>query len=112
MNAISIPTIGEILTEEFMEPFNLSTYQVAKAINVPASQIHDILCNHRQITADMSIRLGQLFGVDDRYFLNLQNDIDIRNNTDAKMTELLTRLTEAQEKQARRHGIFGWLKKK
>ncbi len=33
-------------------------------------------------------------------------------NTDAKMTELLTRLTEAQEKQAHRHGIFGWLKKK
>ena len=33
-------------------------------------------------------------------------------NTDAKMTELLTRLTEAQEKQAHRHGIFSWLKKK
>ena len=33
-------------------------------------------------------------------------------NTDEKMTELLTRLTEAQEKQAHRHGIFSWLKKK
>ena len=33
-------------------------------------------------------------------------------NTDAKVTELLTRLTEAQEKQAHRHGIFSWLKKK
>lgn len=33
-------------------------------------------------------------------------------NTDAKMTELLTRLTEAQEKQAHRHGIFSWFKKK
>lgn len=35
-----------------------------------------------------------------------------RVNTDAKVTELLTRLTEAQEKQAHRHGIFSWLKKK
>ncbi len=33
-------------------------------------------------------------------------------NTDAKMTELLTRLTEAQEKQAHRHGILSWFKKK
>ncbi len=33
-------------------------------------------------------------------------------NTDVKVTELLTRLTEAQEKQAHRHGIFSWLKKK
>lgn len=33
-------------------------------------------------------------------------------NTDAKVTELLARLTEAQEKQAHRHGIFSWLKKK
>ena len=26
-----------------------------------------------------TISLGRLFGISDRYFLNLQNDIDIRN---------------------------------
>ena len=79
MNTIPTPTIGEILKEEFMEPFNLSAYRVAKEIGVPTSRIQDILHNRRQITVDTSIRLGRLFGVSDRYFLYLQNDIDIRN---------------------------------
>ena len=62
-----------------MEPFNLSAYRVAKEIGVPTSRIQDILHDRRQITVDTSIRLGRLFGISDRYFLNLQNDIDIRN---------------------------------
>ena len=32
-----------------------------------------------KITADTSIRLGEFFGVSDRYFLDIQDDIDIRN---------------------------------
>ena len=32
-----------------------------------------------KFTVDTSVRLGKFFGVSDRYFLNLQNDIDIRN---------------------------------
>ena len=79
MNTIPTPTIGEILREEFMEPFNLSAYRVAKEIGVPTSRIQDILHDRRQITVDTSIRLGRLFGISDRYFLNLQNDIDLRN---------------------------------
>ena len=79
MNTIPTPTIGEILREEFMEPFNLSAYRVAKEIGVPTSRIQDILHDRRQITVDTSIRLGRLFGISDRYFLNLQNDIDVRN---------------------------------
>ena len=79
MNTIPTPTIGEILKEEFMEPFNLSAYRVAKEIGVPTSRIQDILHDRRQITVDTSIRLGRLFGISDRYFLNLQNDIDLRN---------------------------------
>ena len=33
----------------------------------------------RKITVDTSVRLGKYFGVSDKYFLDLQNDIDIRN---------------------------------
>ena len=73
------PTVGEILKEEFMEPLNISAYRIAKEIDVPTSRIQDIIHNRRQITVDTSIRLGRLFGVSDRYFLNMQNDIDIRN---------------------------------
>lgn len=79
MNKIPTPKISEILKEEFMIPFNLSAYALAKAIHVPVSRIQDILNDRRKITVDTSIRLAKFFGVPDKYFLNLQNDIDIRN---------------------------------
>ena len=44
----------------------------------PVSKIQDILHGRRGISADTSIWLGLYFGVSERYFLNLQNDIDIR----------------------------------
>lgn len=79
MDKITTPKISEILKEEFMNPLNLSAYALAKNINVPTSRIQDILHDRRQITVDTSIRLGRFFGVSDKYFLNLQNDIDLRN---------------------------------
>ncbi len=78
-NYIETPTIGEILREEFMEPMGISAYRLAQETFVPVSRIQDILHDRRKITVDTSVRLGRFFGVSDRYFLNLQNDIDIRN---------------------------------
>ena len=75
---ISAPTISEILREEFMEPMKLSAYQLAKEIHVPVSRIQAILNGSRRITADTSLRLAKFFGVSDRYFLDMQSDLDIR----------------------------------
>ena len=50
MDQISTPKISEILKEEFMIPFNLSAYALAKAIHVPVSRIQDILNDHQKAT--------------------------------------------------------------
>ena len=76
---IETPAAGEILREEFMEPLGISSYKLAKDIGVPVSRIQDILHNRRKITAETSLRLARYFGVSDKYFLDIQNDIDIRN---------------------------------
>ncbi len=75
-----IPTtkMSEILMEEFMSPLNLSAYRLAQEIHVPVSRIQDILHDRRKVSADTSLRLAKFFGVSDRYFLDMQNDIDIR----------------------------------
>ncbi len=75
---IKTPEAGEILLEEFMKPFNISSYKLAHSICVPVSRIQDILHNRRKITADTSLRLSKFFGVSERYFLDIQNDIDLR----------------------------------
>ena len=75
---IPTPKISEILLEEFMIPMNLSAYRLAQEIHVPVSRIQDILHDRRKITAATSLRLAKFFGVSDRFFLDMQNDIDIR----------------------------------
>ncbi|MDL2249783.1 addiction module HigA family antidote [Lachnospiraceae bacterium PM6-15] len=72
-------TMGEILQEEFMSPLNISAYRLAQEIHVPVSRIQDILHNRRKVTVDTSLRLAKFFQVSDKYFLDMQNDIDLRN---------------------------------
>ena len=85
---IETPKISEILLEEFMQPLGISAYKLAKDINVPTSRIQDILKDKRKITVDTSLRLARYFNVSDKYFLNLQNDIDIRNTLLTMNSEL------------------------
>ena len=87
-NRIPTPTMGEILTEEFMIPMNLTAYKLAHSIHVPTSRIQDILHDRRKITPDTSLRLAKFFGVSDRYFLDIQNDIDLRELKKAMKAEI------------------------
>gem|GEM_PF-97248 len=75
---IPTPTIGEILKEEFMEPYNISAYRLAKDIDVPVSRIQDILKGKRKITVDTSLRLAKYFGVSDSFFINIQIELETR----------------------------------
>ncbi|MFZ0816736.1 MAG: HigA family addiction module antitoxin [Candidatus Sulfotelmatobacter sp.] len=67
---------GEILKVEFMEPMGLSAYQLAKALNVPG--IYEVVRGDRAISADTAIRLGKYFNLPAQFWLNLQNDYDLR----------------------------------
>lgn len=91
MDKIQAPMIGEILLQEFMVPFGVSAYRLAKDIDVPYSRIRGILDNRIGITADTSIRLGAYFGVSDSYFLSLQTDIDLRK-TRKKLEEVVAKI--------------------
>lgn len=87
-NYIPTPTVSEILIEEFMKPYGISAYRLAQDIHVPVSRIQDILHDRRKITADTSLRLAKYFGVSDKYFLDIQTDIDIRNLKLSEQDEL------------------------
>ncbi len=92
---IEVPEIGEILLEEFMKPKDISAYRLAKDILVPVSRVQDILKGRRKITVDTSIRLGLYFGVSEKYFLNIQNDIDCRRQKEL-MKEEFEKIHEVQ----------------
>ena len=71
-----IPAIGEVLFEEFMQPFKLSQNALAKALGVPQNRISDIISGKRRITADTDLRLCRFFGLTDGYFAGMQLDFE------------------------------------
>jgi antitoxin HigA-1 len=69
---------GEILLTEFMEPLGLTAYRLAKDIHVPAPRVGDIVRGKRSISADTALRLGIYFDLPAQFWLNLQNEYDLR----------------------------------
>ncbi len=62
---------GEILREDYLVSLNMSANALAKALNVPAPRINDIVRERRGVTADTAMRLARYFGGDARSWLNL-----------------------------------------
>jgi addiction module HigA family antidote len=73
---------GEILLEEFMAPFGVSQYEVAKVIGVSPRRINEIVHGKRAITADTALRLARAFDVSDSFWINLQARYDLEVERD------------------------------
>ena len=51
---------GEILSGEFLLPFNISAFKLAKDIEIPQTRISEIIKGNRRITADKALRLSNI----------------------------------------------------
>jgi addiction module HigA family antidote len=59
-----------------MEPMGITSYRLAKALRFPG--IYEVVREERSISADTAVRLGRFFGLPAQFWLNLQNDYDLR----------------------------------
>lgn len=75
---------GEVLSEEFLIPFNITAYKLAKDIEIPQTRISEIIKGNRRITADTALRLSKYFGNSAKFWLGLQDDFDIEEQISAK----------------------------
>jgi antitoxin HigA-1 len=75
---LPIPTVGEILLEEFLKPMALSQNALARAIGVPPRRINEIVLGKRAVTADTDLRLTRYFKLSEGFFLRLQMSYDLR----------------------------------
>lgn len=75
---------GEILLEEFLLPFGISAYKLAKDIGIPQTRVSEILKGNRRITADTALRLSKYFGNSAKFWLGLQDDYDLEEERNAK----------------------------
>jgi addiction module HigA family antidote len=75
---------GEVLSEEFLLPFGISAYKLAKDIGIPQTRISEILKGNRRISANTALRLSKYFGTSAKSWLGLQDDFDLEEETNAK----------------------------
>jgi addiction module HigA family antidote len=73
---------GEVLLEDFLKPFGISQYRLAKDLKVPPRRINEIIHGTRSITADTALRLSRYFGTTDRFWLNMQARYDLEIEKD------------------------------
>src|ERR1043165_1177623 len=75
---------GEVLSAEFLVPFGISAYKLAKDIGIPQTRVSEILKGNRRITADTALRLSKYFGNSAKFWLGLQDDFDLEEERRAK----------------------------
>lgn len=70
-------TPGELLRFEFLEPYGITKYRLAKDIGVSATRIGEIVAGKRAISADTDLRLCRYFGLTEGYWLRAQAAHDL-----------------------------------
>ena len=73
---------GEILSQEFLLPMNLTQYRLAKAIGVDARRIHSIVHRERSITAETALLFSRFFGNSAGFWMGLQSQYDLEVTED------------------------------
>lgn len=68
---------GEILDMEFLGPMHITVQQLAQGSGLPPEGVQEIVRGERAVTADIAWRLGRFFGMDPRFWMNLQNRYDL-----------------------------------
>ncbi len=79
---------GEILSEEFLIPLEITAYRLSKEISIPQTRISEIIKGNRRVTADTALRLSKFFGNSAKFWLGLQDDFDIEDESKQKQKDL------------------------
>lgn len=75
---VDLPTMGEILREDFLIGTEVSTDIIANNADISKSILDDLIADKIQMGKELSKKLGKYFGVSELYLLNLQEDINNR----------------------------------
>ncbi len=83
-------SVGEMITEEFLEPLELTQGQLAKYMGVSRKTVNELCTNRRAITADTALMLATAFGNTAEFWLNLQqrNDVWKALNTPKRLARI------------------------
>lgn len=76
-------SVGEILSEEFLKPMDISLCKLADLTSISYNVLEDILIHYHSININEGSLLADAFQTDADFWINLQRNYDIwhqRNN--------------------------------
>lgn len=82
---------GEILAEEFLAPLSISQNRLARDLAVPAQRVSQIVRGERAVTLDTALRLAAYFKTSPEFWLNLQQQYDLRTARAQHLPERIER---------------------
>jgi addiction module HigA family antidote len=69
--------VGQILTEEFMQPMALTQGALAQAMGVQRKHVNELCNGRRNVTAPTALILARVFGNSPDFWLNVQRRSDL-----------------------------------
>jgi len=69
--------VGEMITEEFLIPLDITKGQLVKAMGVSRRTVNEICTGKKAVTVDTAFMLAKVFGNTPDFWLNVQRRNDI-----------------------------------
>ena len=79
---------GEMLREDFMPDYGLTTKTLAEGLGVSRQTVNELLRERRAIRPALALRLSRLFGNTPEFWLNAQRAVDLWNAQTTYKNEL------------------------
>jgi addiction module HigA family antidote len=70
-------SVGEMITEEFLEPLQITQSQLAETMGVSRRTVNELCTGKRAVTVDTALMLAKVFDNTPDFWLNLQRRNDI-----------------------------------
>lgn len=68
---------GEILSEEFLKPLEVTQVALAKHLGIPVQRVNELVRGKRGVTPETAWLLAGAFGTTPEFWLNLQANHDL-----------------------------------
>lgn len=83
---------GEVLRDDFLPHLKITQTQLAAALQIPLQRLNLIIHGKRGVTPDTALRLSKVLGPSPKFWLGLQQDVDLYDTIVAFVTEKKVKL--------------------
>ena len=97
MELIPLTHPGILLKQDFLDDLGIKPGTLARAIGVDRAAVKRITEGKRDITAEMSLRLGEFFDMGPGFWFGMQNNYDMRLAKREKMDAVKAEVTRMKD---------------